>query len=185
MRKIILWNVLTLDGYFEGEKPWDLSFHGLVWGPELEALSLEQLQEADMLVFGKNTYLGMADYWPKAKEKEAALMNSIAKGVCSSSLQKADWNNTTIIRDAVSELTRLKEQGGKPMYIFGSGKLTQSLMSTGIIDEIRLCIAPILLGKGRRLFSDESTTRHLKLLESRSLQKGGVIQRYSTTPEHQ
>ena len=116
MRKIILWNVLTLDGHFEGEKPWDLSFHALVWGPELEALSLEQLQEADMLIFGKNTYQGMADYWPKAKEKEAALMNNIAKVVCSSSLKKAGWNNTTIIRDAVPELMRLKEQGDKPKF---------------------------------------------------------------------
>lgn len=182
MRKIILWNVLTLDGYFEGEKPWDLSFHGLVWGPELEALSLEQLQEADMLIFGKNTYMGMADYWPKAKEKEAALMNSIAKVVCSSSLKKAEWSNTTIIRDAVPELTRLKKQGDKPMYIFGSGKLTQSLMNAGIIDEIRLCVAPIILGKGRRLFRDENTTRKLKLLESRSLQNGGVILSYQENP---
>src|SRR5574341_1314762 len=178
MRKIIMWNVVTLDSRFEGEKPWDLSFHDLVWGPELEALSLEQLQEADMLVFGENTYKGMADYWPKAKEKEAALMNSIAKVVCSSSLEKAEWSNTTIIRDAVPELKRLKEQGGKPMYIFGSGKLTQSLMNAGIIDEIRLCVAPIILGKGRRLFTDENTTRNLKLLESRSLQNGGVILRY-------
>jgi dihydrofolate reductase len=78
----------------------------------------------------------------------------------------------------VPELKRLKEQGGKPMYIFGSGKLTESLMNAGIIDEIRLCIAPIVLGKGRRLFTDENMTSNLKLLESRSLQNGGVILRY-------
>ncbi len=171
---------MTLDGCFEGAKPWDLSFHTLVWGPELEALSLEQLHEADMLVFGENTYKGMADYWPtaEAEGEVTGLMNSIAKVVCSSSREKAEWNNTTIIRDAVSELKRLKEQGDKPMYIFGSGKLIQSLMNAGIIDEIRLCIAPIVLGKGRRLFTDEFTTRNLALLESRSLQNGGVILRY-------
>lgn len=178
MRKLIIWNVITLDGCFEGEKPWDLSFHGLVWGPELQALSLEQLQEADMLVFGKNTYKGMADYWPNAQEKEAALMNSIAKAVCSSSLGKSEWNNTTIIRDAIPELTRLKEAGDKPMYIFGSGTLCQSLLNAGMIDEIRLCVAPIILGKGRRLFTEEYTTRNLKLLESRPIQNGGVILRY-------
>lgn len=180
MRKLIMWNVVTLDGCFEGEKPWDLSFHNLVWGPELERLSLEQLQEADMLVFGGNTYKGMADYWSKAEgEGEVtALMNSIAKVVCSSSLEKAEWNNTTIIRDAVPELKHLKEQGDKPMYIFGSGKLTESLMNAGIIDEIRLCVAPIILGKGRRLFTGENMTRNLRLLESRSLQNGGVILRY-------
>lgn len=180
MRKLILWNVITLDGCFEGEKSWDLSFHSLVWGSDLAALSLEQLQEADMLVFGKNTYNGMADYWPKAEgEGEVTgLMNSIAKVVCSASLEKAEWNNTTIIRDAVPELQRLKEQAGKPLYIFGSGKLTQSLMNAGMIDEIRLCVAPIILGKGRQLFTDENTTHHLRLLECRSLQNGGIILRY-------
>lgn len=180
MRKLIVWNVVTLDGCFEGEKPWDLSFHNLVWGPELETLSLEQLQEADMLVFGANTYKGMAEYWPTAEtEGEVTeLMNSIVKVVCSSSREKAEWNNTTIVRDAVPELKRLKEQGDKPMYIFGSGKLIRSLMAAGMIDEIRLCIAPIILGKGHRLFTEENATRNLKLLESRSLQNGGVILRY-------
>ncbi|MDD5396652.1 MAG: dihydrofolate reductase family protein [Candidatus Moranbacteria bacterium] len=180
MRKIIVWDVVTLDGCFEGRKPWDLSFHDLVWGPELEALSLEQLQEADMLVFGKNTYEGMAEYWTTAEGegKVTALMNSIAKVVCSSSLEKAQWNNTTIIRDAIPGLKRLKEQGSGPIYIFGSGKLVQSLMNAGIVDEIRLCIAPIILGNGRKLFDDENMTRRLELLESRSLQNGGVILRY-------
>lgn len=180
MRKIIIWNVVTLDGCFEGEKPWDLSFHSLVWGPELEALSLEQLREADTLIFGEHTYKGMAEYWTTAGDEGGvtALMNSIPKIVCSSSREKAAWNNTTIVRDAVPELQRLKEQGDKPMYIFGSGKLVQSLMNTGIIDEIRLCIAPIILGHGRRLFTDECTARNLTLLESRSLHNGGVILRY-------
>lgn len=178
MRKLLMWDVVTLDGCFEGDKAWDLSFHDLVWGPEMEALVIKQLQETDMLVFGENTYKGMADYWPKAKEKEASLMNSIAKIVCSRSLEKAEWNNTTIIRDAVPQLQHLKEQGDKPMYIFGSGKLSQSLMNAGIIDEIRLCIAPIILGKGRRLFTDENMIRNLKLLEFYSLQNGGVILRY-------
>jgi dihydrofolate reductase len=182
MRKLIMWNVVTLDGCFEGDKPWDLSFHTLVWGPELETLSLKQLREADMLVFGENTYKGMAEYWPTANtEGEVTpLMNTIAKVVCSSSREKAEWNNTTIIRDPLPELQRLKEQGDKPMYLFGSGKLAQSLMNAGLIDEIRLCVAPIILGKGRRLFSDENTTTNLKLLESRSLQNGGVILRYES-----
>jgi len=180
MRKLIVWNVVTLDGCFEGEKPWDLSFHELVWGPELETLSLEQLREADMLIFGENTYKGMADYWTKAGDENGvtALMNSIAKIVCSSTREKAEWNNTTIVRDAVAELGALKAKGDKPMYIFGSGKLIQSLMNAGLIDELRLCVAPIVLGKGNRLFNAENTTHKLKLLESRKLQNDGVILRY-------
>jgi dihydrofolate reductase len=181
MRKLIMWNVVTLDGCFEGEKPWDLSFHQLVWGPELEALSLAQLEEASMLVFGENTYKGMADYWPKAEEtdgKVTPLMNNIAKIVCSKTREKAEWNNTTVVTDAVSEIKRLKDEAGGPMYVFGSGELSESLLNAGLYDEIRLCVAPTTLGKGRHLFTDTTTPRNFKLIESRSLLNGGVILRY-------
>jgi len=181
MRKLIMWNVVTVDGFFEGEKPWDLSFHALVWGPELEALSLEQLHEADMLVFGENTYKGMAAYWPNAEEsdpKVATLMNNIAKAVCSPGLEKAEWNNTTIVRDAVKDLLRMKQEGTGPMYIFGSANLCESLMNAGLLDEIRLCVAPIILGKGRRLFANQTPECKLGLLEARSLSNGGVVLRY-------
>jgi len=181
MRKIIVWNVVTLDGRFEGPTPWDLSFHGLVWGPELEEHALKQLQEADMLVFGENTYKGMAAHWPTAEGEDgtvAPLMNSIAKIVCSPTLEKAEWNNTTIVRDAATELKAIKQQGDKPMYIFGSANLCESLLNAGLIDEIRLCVAPVVLGKGRRFFADEGAMRDLRLLEARQLPNGGVILRY-------
>lgn len=181
MRKLIVWNIVTLDGLFEGENAWDLSFHKLVWGKELEALSLEQLQEADMLVFGEKTYQGMADYWPSAggdDAKVATLMNSISKVVCSPNLEKTGWNNTSIVRDAVKELSELKKNGHGSMYIFGSAILSESLMNAGLIDEVRLCVAPIVLGKGRRLFTDQAVTRKLGLLEARTLSNGGVLLRY-------
>ncbi|MDE2016042.1 MAG: dihydrofolate reductase family protein [Patescibacteria group bacterium] len=181
MRKLILWNVVTLDGCFEGEQPWDLSFHNLVWGPELEKLSMEQLQEADMLVFGENTYKGMAAHWPNAEKDDAKVaptMNKIAKIVCSPTLEKAEWNNTTIVRDAVKELAKLKQEGDRPMYIFGSADLSQSLMNAGLLDEVRLCVAPIVLGKGRRLFTDKNTKKNLALLEAKPLSNGGVLLRY-------
>lgn len=176
-----MWNVVTLDGRFEGEKPWDLSFHELVWGPELEALITKQLGEASMLVFGENTYKGMADYWSKADatvQKEATLMNSIAKVVCSTTREKAEWNNTTIVRDAVAEIKRLKEKDGGPMFVFGSGMLSESLMNAGLFDEIRLCIAPVVLGKGRHLFTDKIEQRNFKLLEASPFKNGGVLLRY-------
>lgn len=176
-----MWNVVTLDGCFEGEKPWDLSFHELVWGPELEALSIEQLNEASMLVFGEHTYKGMAEYWANAgtgDEKVAPLMNSIPKVVCSKTREKADWNNTTIVRNAESEIKRLKESDGGPMYVFGSGTLSESLMNAGLYDEVRLCVAPTILGKGRHLFTDMNKQHNLKLLESKQLLNGGVILRY-------
>lgn len=182
MRKLILWNVITLDGCFEGEKPWDLSFHELVWGPELESLSSKQLYEADMLIFGKNTYEGMAKYWQNVKEsteeKTAQDMNAIRKVVCSRSLKSATWNNTEIVRDAVVEVAKLKQEGDGPMYIFGSGNLVESLMYANLLDEVRLCIAPILLGKGRRLFTEKNKKHNLKLLESQQLANGGLFVRH-------
>jgi len=111
----------------------------------------------------------------------APLMNSIAKIVCSPTLEKAEWNNTTIVRDAVSEIKRLKEMDGGPMFVFGSGILSESLTNAGLFDEIRLCVAPTILGKGRHLFTDKNSRRGLKLLEARSLGNGGVILRYEVT----
>ncbi|TGJ98360.1 dihydrofolate reductase [Leptospira langatensis] len=182
MRKLIMWNVVTLDGYFEGEKNWDLSFHELIWGNELEELSLTQLRSADMLVFGANTYKGMADYWTKAEggdEGEVAkFMNGLPKIACSSSLKTADWKNTTIVKDAVAEIPKLKQQGNGDMFVFGSGNLSESLLKAGLFDEIRLCIAPALLGKGKLLFNSGIPYKKLKLLEARPLATGGTIVRY-------
>ena len=181
MRKLIMWNVVTLDGYFEGEKNWDLNFHEFVWGKELEDFSLTQLKSADMLVFGKTTYKGMADCWTKAEgEIEIAkLMNEIQKVVCSSTLKTADWNNTTIVKDAVAEIPKLKQQGNGDMYVFGSGNLSESLMKAELFDEFRLCIAPVFLGKGRPLFPQGIPHKKLKLLEAHPLATDGIILRYA------
>src|SRR3990167_4115755 len=124
MRKLIMFNLITLDGYFEGEKNWDLGFHELVWGKELEQLSNEQLESADMLVFGGVTYEGMAKYWSKEKGETADHMNRIQKVVCSSAVKSADWNNTTIVKDAVAGLPKLKQQGKGNMLVFGSSILS-------------------------------------------------------------
>jgi dihydrofolate reductase len=181
MRKLIMWNVITLDGYFEGEKNWDLGFHELVWGKELEAFSLTQLKSADMLVFGATTYKGMADYWTKTTQTEgeiAKLMNAIPKIVCSATLKTADWNNTTIVSDAAVTIPQLKQQGDGAMYVFGSGNLSHSLMIAGLFDEFRLCMAPVLLGKGRLLFQQGMPYKKLERLETQALATGGIILRY-------
>jgi dihydrofolate reductase len=173
-----MWNVVTLDGYFEGKKAWDLDFHQLVWGDELERFSIEQLDRADGLVFGKNTYVGMAEYWAKEKGEVADRMNRIKKYVCSSTLEKTDWNNTTIIKDAVTELPKLKKEGDGDLYVFGSGMLSDSLTKANLFDEYRLCIAAVILGEGKRLFAEGLPYSELSLLETKPLTKGGVILRY-------
>ena len=179
MRKLIMWNLITLDGYFEGEKAWDLDFHELAWGKELEDFSIEQLKSANMLIFGEKTYRSMADYWSNAKGEIADYMNKLRKVVCSTTIKTADWNNTTIVRDAVAELPRLKQEGDGNMFVFGSGILSDSLMKANLFDEYRLCIVPVFLGKGRRLFNEGLTYQKLKFLEARPLQTGGVILKYA------
>lgn len=179
MRKLVMWNVITLDGCFEGEKPWDLDFHQLVWGTELEDFVNKQLGTADMLVFGENTYKGMAEYWSKESGETADKMNALPKIVCSRTLEKADWNNTTIVGDAVAEIPKLKQKGDGNLLVFGSGILSESLMNANLFDEYRLAVAPVILGKGRRLFTEKVDYKKLKLLEARPLASGGVMLRYA------
>ncbi|HET6528716.1 MAG TPA: hypothetical protein VFG39_08175, partial [Balneolaceae bacterium] len=111
MRKLIMWNIITLDGYFEGNQNWDLPFHDIVWGHELEKISIEQLNSADFLVFGRVTYEGMAAHWTKAKGEIAELMNKISKLVFSKTLESVEWNNSTLIKEnASAEISKLKAQ---------------------------------------------------------------------------
>lgn len=184
MRKLIMWNVMTLDGYFEGSQKWDLSFHNTIWGPELEALSLEQLQAADYLVFGRMTYEGMAAYWTSSEAQAseqgvAKLMNSIPKLVFSKTLKSADWNNTTIISDNASrEIQKLKDQGGKDLYVFGSANLSETFINDDLFDEYRIGIAPVILGSGRPLFKEGIASKNISLVSTQPLSTGGVVLKY-------
>lgn len=174
-----MWNVVTLDGYFEGEKPWDLDFHQTVYDEELDTYVNEQLLTAKTLVFGRKTYEGMADYWTKAEsEYEAYYMNAVEKFVCTNSLKAADWNNTTIMRDPLADIPKLKQEGEGNIFVFGSGDLSAQLIQAGLFDEYRLCVAPVFLGSGTRLFPEGLPYQKLQLLQERSLQNGGIILMY-------
>jgi dihydrofolate reductase len=181
MRKLIMWNMVTLDGFFEGPKSWDLDWHNDVWGEELEQFSLEQLKSADMLLFGRVTYQGMANYWPSATgEVEVAnFMNNIPKVVFSRTLEKAEWNNTRLVKaNAEDQVAELKQQYGKDMLLFGSANLASSLMRQDLIDEYRLGINPVVLGGGNPLFKPNPDRMKMKLLEAKPLKSGCVILRY-------
>lgn len=188
MRKLIMWNIITLDGYFEGEKNWDLSFHNAIWGPELEKLSLEQLRSADYLVFGRVTYEGMSAYWKKAEGEQAEiarLMNSIPKLVFSKTLKEVDWNNSTLIdENASGEISKLKAQGGKDMYVFGSANLSETFMNDDLLDEYRIGIAPVILGSGRPLFKQGTSSRNLSLVSTQQLSSGGVVLKFGKTSKN-
>ncbi len=175
-----MWNVITLDGYFEGSQNWDLPFMNVVWGPELEKLSIEQLNSADYLVFGRVTYEGMAAYWTQEKGEVADLMNRIPKLVFSKTLKSAEWNNTTIITgNASAEIKKRKEQDGKDMYVFGSANLSEAFVNDDLFDEYRIGIAPVILGNGRPLFRQGLTSKNLTLVSTQQLTTGGAVLKYS------
>lgn len=179
MSKLIMWNLVTLDGYFEGTKKWDLDFHNIVWGEELEQLSIEQLKSLDMLLFGRTTYEGMASYWSAATGQIADFMNNIPKMVFSRTMDKAEWKNSRLVKeDAVKVVTQLKQQPGNDIFVFGSANLSSALTEHGLFDEYRICVAPILLGSGNPLFKPGSNRMKMTLLEARTLKTGGVILRY-------
>ena len=183
MRKLIMWNMVTLDGLFEGPKKWDLDWHNYVWGDELEAFSLDQLRTVGMLLFGRITYEGMAAYWTTEQGPVADLMNSLPKVVFSRTLTKAEWQNSTLVNDKAAEAVRaLKEQSGKDLFIFGSADLSSRMMQAGLIDEYRLGLNPLVLGGGTPLFKPNLSQMKMRLLEARPLSSGVVILRYEPQP---
>ncbi|GLQ52801.1 riboflavin biosynthesis protein RibD [Devosia nitrariae] len=171
---------MSLDGYFEGRKPWDLDFHETVWGDELETFSLEQLEEIGTLLFGRRTYEGMADYWSKETGAVAEKMNAVEKAVASHTLEAADWNNTRLLKgDAVETVKGLKAENGKDVYAMGSADLLSSLLKAGLVDEYRVCVAPGILGGGTPLFKPQDDMVPLRLESARPLKSGGVILTYA------
>lgn len=179
MRRLIVWNMMTLDGFFEGPASWDIGWHEAAWGQELEQFSMEQAKDIGTLLFGRVTYQGMASYWTTAQGKIADFMNGVSKVVFSTTLDRADWNNSRLVRGkAEDEVAALKRQPGKDLYIFGSANLCSTLMNRGLIDEYRVGLAPIVLGRGNPLFKPRSDRLNLTLLEARPLATGCVILRY-------
>lgn len=181
MKKIILFNAITVDGYFEGPNQ-EIDWHQV--DEEFNEFAIEQLKTADTLLFGRITYELMAGYWPTPQAitddpRVAEIMNSIPKIVFSKTLKQAPWNNTRLVNsDAAAELARLKQQPGKDMLIFGSGDLASSLIKAGLIDEFRLLINPVILGSGHPMFKGLNEQLPLTLLKTRTFKNGNVLLYY-------
>ncbi|MGX1789506.1 dihydrofolate reductase family protein [Bosea sp. NPDC055332] len=183
MAKVIVWNLVTLDGYFEGTEKWDLSFHNDAWGEELDALSKEFGKRAQVLVFGRVTHDGMKAYWASAKANEDSevtrYMNALPKLVASRSVQSSDWNNTRVTADIVGEVAALRARPGKDILVFGSAELCDALLKAKQIDELMLAVVPVRLGAGTPFFKAGGERQKLDLLENRPLKNGTVILRYA------
>ena len=170
MRRLIMWNLMTLDGCFDGPQAWDLGFHEYAWGEELRQFSLEQGREVGALLFGRVTYDGMAAHWTAETGEIADFMNAVPKYVFSRTLERADWNNTTLVKgDTAETVARLKEEPGKDLFVFGSADLSATLIRHGLFDEYRIGLVPVTLGGGTPLFKRDSEPLRLELVQSRPL----------------
>ncbi|HET7839397.1 MAG TPA: dihydrofolate reductase family protein [Rectinemataceae bacterium] len=184
MRRLVMWNLVTLDGFFEGAKSWDLGFHEYVWGEELERFAIEQLGEAEALLFGRVTYEGMAAYWSGATGEVAELMNAIPKYGFSRRSGPAPWSNSRLlVGDAADAVAALKREEGKDLFVFGSALLSHSLMERGLFDEYRLCLVPVVLGAGTPLFKSSAASSRLELMKARPLGSGAVLLYYRPLAE--
>jgi dihydrofolate reductase len=185
MKKVILFNMLTLDGFYEGPDG-DIDWHNV--DNEFNQFAIDQTGTAGGLLFGRRTYEMMAGYWPTPQGVQddpevAALMNSLPKVVFSRTLQQAGWNNTRIARgDLRDEIEKLKSEPGNDLFLFGSGELARSLINQDLIDEYRLMVNPVLLGRGTPLFSGLGHRRDLKLLSARPFRSGNVLLSYAAGP---
>lgn len=181
MGKLIVWNIASVDGYFEGVQQWDLRLHEYIWGADLRRLSLRFGEELGLLVFGRVTYEGMAAYWQDATDEPeiAEYMNAAPKLVGSRTLTDATWQNTEVTADIVGELARRKAADDRPIYVFGSAVLTDTLLQAGLVDELLIGIAPVILGEGTPLFKPASAPRPLDLVEARAIDTGGVLLTYA------
>jgi len=163
---------MTLDGVVEAPDKWSFPF----WSDETGKFKLDELRATDALLLGRVTYEGFAAAWPGRKDEEgfADRFNSMPKYVASKTLKKLEWNNSHLIKgDLAAEVSKLKQQPGHDIVIHGSPTLIRSLLPHDLIDEYRLLVYPIVLGRGKRLF-DEASQAKLKLAESETFSKGVV-----------
>ena len=173
---------MTIDGYFEGLNQ-DISW--FITGNDFFDFAIKQLDEVDTILYGRITYQQMAAFWPDAKTEDAAMatikdkMNSLQKIVFSKTLIKADWNNTQLIKEHITdEIIKLKQQPGKDIVIFGSGTIVSELTALKLIDEYRLIINPVILSNGNPLFKSINEKVNLKLINMKVLSSGSVIMYY-------
>jgi dihydrofolate reductase len=177
MRKLIVSNMMSLDGFFEGPNK-ELDWH--VADEEFFTYARDMLRAVDTILFGRVTYQLMANYWPSApKDEIAEKMNALPKVVFSRTLQKVDWNDSKLVRgDLTDEVRKLKQSQGGNMVILGSASIASPLLEVGLIDEYRVILNPILLGSGKPLFAGIEKRISLKLLSTKGFASGVVLLNY-------
>jgi dihydrofolate reductase len=181
MRKLVVFNQVSLDGYFvdaKGDMGWA---HKAGDDAEWNAFVADNAGGGGVLLFGRITYDLMASYWPTplAAQNDPVLaehMNDLSKVVFSRTLEKASWKNTTLVKsDPAAAVRKMKAEPGQGLVILGSGTIVSQLAQTGLIDEYQLVMNPIVLGGGRTMFDGIKQKLALKLTRSRTFGNGNVV----------
>ena len=178
MRKIVVTEFISLDGVVEDPHLWHFEF----WSDEMGDFKLNEVKVADALLLGRVTYEGFAAAWPGRTDDAgfADKYNSMPKYVVSTTLENPEWSNSHVIRDNVAEeVAKLKEGGDGEVQICGSVELINSLLDSDVIDEYRLMVHPIVVGKGKRLFKDRDASKSLVLTKTESLPNGVMVLTYA------
>jgi dihydrofolate reductase len=181
MRKLTVFNFVTLDGYFKGPKE-DISWHR--HGAEENEYAAESLKSGNTLLFGRVTYEMMAGYWPtpaaiKNDPIVAEGMNKAEKIVFSRTLDKAVWINTRLVKgDIIEEMKKMKHMPGKGMTLLGSGTILTQFADQGLIDEYQIMVDPVVLGDGTPIMKGIGQKLDLKLTGARTFKSGVVLLTY-------
>jgi len=186
MRKLVVFNHVTLDGYFtdmNGDMSWAKADHN---DAEWNAFVAENASGGGTLVFGRITYDLMAGFWPTPFAIEnmpavAERMNNLPKVVFSRTLNEASWNNTKLVKGGIAaEIRKMKKEPGEGMVILGSGSIVSQLAPEGLIDEYQVVVNPIVLGKGKTMFDGIKEKLTLKLTKTRAFGNGNVLLCYES-----
>ena len=176
----LFWQIsTTLDGFMAGPGR-ELKETAEIADPDFDRYASDMLQSIDDIVLGRVTYELFAQYWPSASGPDAERLNNLPKLVFSRTLRTLDWNNSRLAaRDAAEEISRLKQQPGRDIALFGSANLARTLMRDGLIDEYRIFVSPVVLGRGLRTFPDPGWRSGLKLLKAETWRSGIVALFYA------
>ena len=179
MRRVIVSEFVSVDGVME-EPGWTFQFPS----DDRDRYKFDELAAADALLLGRVTYEGFAAAWPGMEEatgEYGAWMNGYPKHVVSTTLEEPlEWKNSTPIKgDLAGEVAALKEQPGKDILVFGSADLVNTLTQLDLVDEYRLMVFPVVVGKGKRLFEEGLGTKSLRLADSKTFDSGAVVLTYS------
>ena len=181
MGRIVVTEFISLDGVMEDPGGAEQFEHGgwtfeIDRGEEGNRFKLDETFASDALLLGRVTYEGFAEAWPSREGEFADKFNTMPKYVVSSTLTEPQWQNTTVLAgDPVDAVSKLKREQDGEIVVHGSARLAQALLEHDLVDELRLMVFPVVLGKGKRLFGETSDKKRLRLVESRSVGDGVVI----------